>query len=574
MSDRKADFDTLRGDFRRYVAAVGLGRKSPALAPAKMRRIRAAAGRALDELGGQPEWPATSLRDYDHARFGPYLGVSGEGAASAAIRDAALASPKVKSLGLTDPLHIGVAHDAERLGSVGELPVGPAEYRDIRLGSVGRVLTSTNVGSRINVRFYGRVRTIWANPAPVRQMIAAARDSARERFAPFLAGPDGKPRPVTVFVRFKRETPPAGRAVVLKALTRELKSGALGSASQHHIGLLVAPPRGAAGVRETLEAIRLAAGSGLRSVAVDGTVREAAEQTLSLPGLLDYFNPGQLRKLYEEADRRGIELTPANTVDTESVARHVWTALVVARNMGAAVGKFGLFPLTVDEAERVIALVQSWFPDWTTAPVFYVDEPVVYRTQVFTRSQVAQALKAWLELMARYQVRVVLVDTVDKSRGMKLLKSGPNDRQGILDARTIQEADRSAAASGIRILWAGGISVAQSYEFGRLRAFGVYVTTAVASSKPVGPEHENDPALAVERLPTKDGVGRVKLLLEAGFLSSKLLTAHAPLATRIDKAARELLASIEQGGGPKAYDLLWKITADGWDVYRKSGFRS
>ena len=52
------------------------------------------------------------------------------------------------------PLTLGVAHDAERLGAVGEVAVGPDEYAAIRLACRGRLLTTTNVGTRVNVRHF------------------------------------------------------------------------------------------------------------------------------------------------------------------------------------------------------------------------------------------------------------------------------------------------------------------------------------------------------------------------------------------------------------------------------------
>ena len=57
-------------------------------------------------------------------------------------------APKCAVLTERTPLTIGIAHDAERLGAVGEVAVGPDEFATIRLACRGRVLTTTNVGSR------------------------------------------------------------------------------------------------------------------------------------------------------------------------------------------------------------------------------------------------------------------------------------------------------------------------------------------------------------------------------------------------------------------------------------------
>src|SRR6266498_3043747 len=58
------------------------------------RRTTALAHKAYLFLGGDPDPPSFSLRQYDHKRYGPFLGVSDEGSAVAAIREAACASPK------------------------------------------------------------------------------------------------------------------------------------------------------------------------------------------------------------------------------------------------------------------------------------------------------------------------------------------------------------------------------------------------------------------------------------------------------------------------------------------------
>ena len=108
-----------------------------------------------------------SLKDYDHNKYGPYLGISDEGSAAHVIRDAALASPKMRAIGAGGPLVVGVAHDAERLGAIGEVPVGPHEYANIQLQCVGRILTSTNVGTRLNLRHYKRNPVVIVQKGPV-----------------------------------------------------------------------------------------------------------------------------------------------------------------------------------------------------------------------------------------------------------------------------------------------------------------------------------------------------------------------------------------------------------------------
>src|SRR5271165_2658051 len=59
---------------------------------------RELAREALRFLGGEADRQTYSLRDYDHRRYGPFLGVSDEGGAAVAIRRAAFASPKARAL--------------------------------------------------------------------------------------------------------------------------------------------------------------------------------------------------------------------------------------------------------------------------------------------------------------------------------------------------------------------------------------------------------------------------------------------------------------------------------------------
>src|SRR5262245_41155474 len=90
---------------------------------------RAAALKALSYLGGDADRHYVTLRDYDHRRYGPFLGVSDDGEAASVVRRAAWASPKARALrGRASPLTIGVGLDAERLGGIGEVVVGPDEF--------------------------------------------------------------------------------------------------------------------------------------------------------------------------------------------------------------------------------------------------------------------------------------------------------------------------------------------------------------------------------------------------------------------------------------------------------------
>src|SRR2546425_8340625 len=133
-----------------YRGAVRSGKPS--------KTVAARARRAYLALGGDPDPGRAPLSKYDDQRYGPFLGVSDEGSAAVAIRDAALASPKVRALGTRrpDPLVVGVSVDGERLGGIGEIAIGPEEYADIWISCVDRVLLTTNIGTRVNMRVYRR----------------------------------------------------------------------------------------------------------------------------------------------------------------------------------------------------------------------------------------------------------------------------------------------------------------------------------------------------------------------------------------------------------------------------------
>jgi hypothetical protein len=140
--DNRPLSDAYRDILRTYIALVSSG-ATPA---ASWRRV---VREALGFLGGQADRHTSSLAEYDHRRHGPYLGISDEGSAALAIRMAASTTPKAQALGRkASPLTVGVGLDAERLGSIGEVPVGPEEYADIWSDCVGRLAMTTNVGSR------------------------------------------------------------------------------------------------------------------------------------------------------------------------------------------------------------------------------------------------------------------------------------------------------------------------------------------------------------------------------------------------------------------------------------------
>lgn len=260
---------------------------------------------------------------------------------------------------------------------------------------------------------------------------------------------------------------------------------------------------------------------------------------MSLPGLLNYLEPEHLQPVLNRAKAKGVQLRPKNTVDPDTVARNVWTSLLAARRMGLALGKYGTFPLTLEETDVVVRHVQGWFGDWSAAPVFFVDQGILTADTAYAGDSVMEGLKQWLRVVARHRVSVVLIDTVDKSKGWRILKDPAHPTKGLLSAAEIHSIDQFAANLGVKVLWAGGITLAQTYQFGAMGVFGIYVTSAAASSAPVSAAYEADPLLAAMKEPTYEGVARAKLLVEAGFLAGRLK--QNTLGREIGRLAHDLI---------------------------------
>lgn len=530
-----------------YRTAVLNGLVSPALA--------AEARRAFLHLGGDPDRSCTSLRDYDHERYGPFLGVSDEGSAAAAIRDAAFASPKALALPASTPrapLVVGLAVDAERLVAVGEVVVGPEEYADIWLATVGRVLVTTNIGTQVNVRVYRpepRIRMRTARPTAIQ----AAKKQIADEFKPFVETPDRQPRPRTVFVEFPRSTrvTTPQKKTVLRQLAAFVSSGEAAGKERapegHVLGLAAAIGNGPAGRDAAKAAIDLAAAAGMNVVLLDARRSNEPGTAIARGGLREAFRPGLVAQILRHAEQRGIAVRTANLPDTDTIARSIWVGLNTARSMGANLGKYGCVPLTLNDIDAVVEQVQGWMRQWSAAPVFFVDQGLIRPGKVDVDKDLPRGIETWLATVAARGARVVLIDTVDKGTGRRLLKKSSGDKTGYLGPKQIDRIERFARRPdvNIKVLWAGGMGLGDAYDMGRRGVFGIYVTSAAATTIPVAGSYVRDRALAAMKEPSKDGVLRTKTLLEAGFLAAKL--AGSETGARIEAAAEQLLAALDAG---------------------------
>ncbi|PYQ02676.1 MAG: hypothetical protein DMF82_15440, partial [Acidobacteria bacterium] len=197
-----------------------------------------------------------------------------------------------------------------------------------------------------------------------------------------------------------------------------------------------------------------------------------------------------------------------------------------------------------------------------------MDQGLLAGDRVYTDHDVAKGLEVWLRMVAGHGVRVVLVDTVDKAAKRRLLKT-KGDRLGAIGPQQLRKIDAIARALKVKVLWAGGLTLAEAYAMGQARVFGIYVTSAAAVPVPVPAAYADDPLLASVKEPSYEGVLRTKTLLEAGFLSEALRPTHPDLAARLDAEANALLAAagVDAPRAQEAEESLFKAAVDGWKIH-------
>lgn len=445
------------------------------------------------------------------------------------IAEAALATPKARALPtLPDPLSVGVAHDAERLASLGEVPVGPVEYERIRRGSAGRVLLTTNVGSHVNPWHYRQPASlaVSANDSP-EDVAAWARHHA--------SAPERDPKP-WLRLRLDPAMSPESKLAVLREAAL-VDTVAVAVLAEH-------------GVEVAHQAIELAIEGDASAVVVEGKQQPPTEARATSPGLLSYYRMSDARILLKAAGSGGVAIEPAFKVDTDSVANQIWSGLRTAREMGFHLGKYGLFPLTLQDASWVIRRIQGWFSDWTAAPAIYLDVPTLDGEHIYELEDAPTAAQRWIEVAARAGASIVLIDTVEKSRGLHLVQSDTDDRNGILSWEDVDGLQATAADLDVKILWAGGISLAQLRGFGERHSFGVYVTSAV--SRAMAPRvGERDIGLTTIKEPTPEKIALAKLLLEAGFFGDETLSRDTDAAAE----GKDVAAAARLG---EALHMRWR----------------
>ncbi|WP_156332391.1 hypothetical protein [Rhodopseudomonas sp. AAP120] len=495
------------------------------------------------------------LADYDSELNGPLFAVSDDGSAGGVVVDAAFASAKAIA-GATQRLALGVVLDGERMTSAGEVPIGPPEYAALRDAAAGRLLLTTNVGTRVNVRLTGQL--------PEFAAVEASADAIVAAFQPFLDTPDRRPRPLTV----RLLQPPGADTAPLAALVARLENarrdGRIGPSAVHRLSILVAfnaEIESEAQLTEIERVIAAAADLAIPEVAVDGEMLPYARRRWGGQGLLNVLGVAAANRLLKAATARGVRLAPRYLVDVESAARTIWTGLQSARTGGFDAGKYGLLPLTLEEQVQVIELITRWTTGWSAIPAFYVDTPLVTATEVFEVNQCEAAARRWLKAARGAGATTVLFDAPDRVTPRKLVQS-PDSSGGVLTVDQIAALRDYGRTLGVNVLWSGGITARQAFELARRRVFGIFSTSSTATKVAVTAPFERDPRLPAESKPTEEGVRRIHAIVQAGFLASRLLERDAKLSAALAAAAVEL--ADHPAGADVGLPALDSLLVEGW----------
>lgn len=516
----------------------------------------------------EPKTRSFPLFSYDSKTYGPLFAVSDEGSAAQIIVDAAYSSAKAQALWPLSPLQLGVALDGERMTSAGEMPIGPEDYEAINASASGRVMCTTNVGVRVNARLNQQL------PEFPLSTKAALDDSwfasVVAGFNPFLRTPDGHPRPLTVRLSVKPNTDVALLKDAVAVLEQKRTAGLIGPPDVHKFSALLVFDEEIGNetqFRIIEKVIEASAGAGLKEVAVDGDLREAARRRLGIQSLLNVLNVQPLRRLLAFAQRAGVRLAYRYQLDVDSAACTIWTGLHTARTHGFSAGKYGMVPMTLEEQARTVELITKWTRGWTAIPAFYVDTPLLTASDVYDDSRCEQAATLWLEMARGGGAKVALFDSPDRVSPRHLVRqSGVSTDTGVFTVDEIQRIAAYADDLGISVLWSGGISSRQAYELAKCGVAGIFSTSSTATKIAVTAEFDRDPRLAAENEPTEFGVRKIHAVIQGGFLSQILRKNHANLANSIEARTQHLLESEQDA--VRATSELFGLNAElirGWN---------
>jgi hypothetical protein len=498
------------------------------------------------------------LAEYDSDQHGPLFAVSDEGSAGPVILEAALSSAKAAA-GASSPSRLGVILDGERMTSAGEVPIGPPEYGALSAGAAGRLLLTTNVGTRVNVRLTGQL--------PEFPALEKSAEPVITMFHQFLDTPDHRPRPLTI----RLQVDPGADCTRLAALARKLdearKKGEIGPPDAHQLSVLICFNEEIAtdAQLEQIEVVIAAAADlGFPEVAIDGAQLPYARRRWGAQGLLNVLSIPASNRLLKFAAARGVRLRPRYQVDVNSAARTIWTGLEAARVNGFDAGKYGLLPLTLEEQAQVIELITRWTSGWTAIPAFYVDTPLVTATEVFDVGQCEMAARRWLKAVRGAGATTVLFDAPDRVNPRRLVH-GSDSPDGVLNPDQIEALRDYSELLGVKILWSGGITAAQAFELARRRVFGIFSTSSAAAKIAVTAQFQQDPRLAAENEPTEFGVRRMHAIIQGGFLSSRMHESHKDLASKLETSTTSLIASGgEAAKSQAALETLNELLVHGW----------
>ncbi len=516
-----------------------------------------------------PPWTGR-LDEYDSERFGPLLAVSDEGDNAQTIAQAAYASAKARALHPASPTALGVMIDGERMVSAGEGPIGPEEYQKLILAAFGRTLCSTNVGVRVNARFYRLFPEFSVADAALNEEKWLAEVFAA--FRPFLKTPDGVPRPLTVRLTVQPDDSLESVRKLVAKLEAGRGQGLLGPSSVHHLSLLSISNgviREGAEMEEVKRLLEIASRTGVAEVAIDGDLLFGARQRVSVQSLLNILEASALRDLFAVARQKKLRLVYRYQVDADSAARTIWTGLHTTRSYGFTAGKYGLVPLNLEEQERVVGLISLWTKGWTAIPAFYLDTPLVTHDDIFDESRCMEGALLWMEKMRAAGAKLALFDCPDRVAARRLLRDDQHpETKGVLTMEQIAALEQRARELGLKLMWSGGITARQAYSLGAQGVFAIFSTGATVRRAAVHGTFTDDPELASEGEPTELGVRRVHAAIQGGFLTRALRDHNKELAEEVQVHSLSLLQAIDaQSNVEGALAKLDESLLRGWTLH-------